>query len=60
MGVKIIADYIPHMEAYRLYDPQYPQQTIAYVDDPKDAVDRGYEVIIVERRSDEIQGISNK
>lgn len=46
MGVKIIADWIPHMEVYRLYDPQYPQQAIAYVDDPKEAEDRGYEVII--------------
>ena len=51
MGVKIIADWIPHMEAYRLYDPQYPQQAIAYVDDPKEAEDRGYEVIINESES---------
>lgn len=46
MGVMIIADWIPYMEAYRLYDPQNPQQAIAYVDDPKEAEDRGYEVII--------------
>ena len=51
MGVKIIADWIPYMEAYRLYDPQYPQQTIAYVDDPKEAEDRGYEVIINDSES---------
>ena len=46
MGVKIVADWIPHMKTYRLYDPEHPEQAFAYVDDPKEAEDRGYEVII--------------
>lgn len=52
MAGKIIADWIPHMEAYRLYDPQNPQQAIAYVDDPKEAEGRGYEVIINDSRKE--------
>lgn len=46
MGIKITADWIPHMKVYRIYDPKHPEQAIAYVDDLKEVEDRGYEVII--------------
>lgn len=35
----IIAEWMPYMMAYRLYDPEYPQKTIAYEED-KDTVKR--------------------
>lgn len=44
----IIAEWIPHMKAYRLYNPKHPQQTIAYEDDEdtarRHAMENGYEV----------------
>ncbi len=46
---RIIAEWIPYMMAYRLYNPKYPQQTIAYEDDKdttrRHATENGYEVI---------------
>lgn len=45
---RIIAEWIPYMMAYRLYDPKHPQQTIAYEDDKdtekQHATENGYEV----------------
>lgn len=48
---KIIAEWIPYMSAYRLYDPAHPEQTIAY-EDSEDAlrqreVEDGYEITIM-------------
>lgn len=44
----IIAEWIPHMRAYRLYDSKHPQQTIAYENDEdtamRHAMENGYEV----------------
>ncbi len=31
------AEWVPYMKAYRLYDPHYPQQTVAYVDSIEEA-----------------------
>lgn len=36
-GMKLNAEWIPHMKAYRLYAPRNPQQTIAYEDDEETA-----------------------
>ena len=30
---KLAADYIDYMGAWRLYDPKYPEWTVAYIDD---------------------------
>lgn len=31
--MKLFAEWIPYMKAYRLYDPRRPQQTVAYEED---------------------------
>ena len=31
--IQLNAEWIPYMKAYRVYDPEYPQQTVAYVAD---------------------------
>jgi len=46
MAVKIIAEWIPHMMAYRLYDPEKPENTIAYEDNLDEAINRGYMIVI--------------
>ena len=46
--MEINAEWIDYREAWRLYDPKYPQQTIAYIDDLEDARSRGYIVQIVD------------
>lgn len=35
--IRLNAEWIDHMKAYRLYDPSYPQQTVAYVDSIEEA-----------------------
>ena len=35
--IQLNAEWIPYMKAYRLYDPEYPQQTVAYVDSLEEA-----------------------
>lgn len=30
MKRKYIAEWIPHLEMYRLYDPEHPNHTVAY------------------------------
>lgn len=47
---RLNAEWIPHMKAYRIYDPKYPQQTIAYEDDldvaEQYALENGYDDIV--------------
>ena len=47
---RINAEWIPYMKAYRLYDPENQQQTIAYEDDIYLAAERcnemGYDLIL--------------
>lgn len=49
---KLIAEWIPYTNRYRLYDARKPHQTIAYEDDldtaEKEAVFNGYSGIITE------------
>lgn len=35
--IQLNAEWISHVKAYRLYDPSYPQQTVAYVDSLEEA-----------------------
>ena len=35
--IRLNAEWIGHVKAYRLYDPRYPQQTVAYVDSIEEA-----------------------
>ena len=48
---KLKAEWIPFMKAYRLYDPEHPQQTIAYEDDEDEAeahaIENGYDGIVI-------------
>lgn len=48
---RLNAEWIPYMKAYRLYEPQHPQQTVAYVDDLDSAEisakDNGYDDIVL-------------
>lgn len=48
LRMEINAEWIDYRDAYRLYDPKYPQQTIAYEDDLDEAKSRGYIVHIVD------------
>lgn len=45
------AEWIPWMRAYRLYDPNYPQQTIAYEENKdvaeKRAIENGYSDLVI-------------
>lgn len=50
--VQLNAEWIPYMEAYRLYDPRYPQQTVAYVDSIEEAERNHPEYRYVEVDSD--------
>ena len=34
------ADWIDYMDAYRVYDPEHPQQTVAYVDEEELQIDK--------------------
>lgn len=43
---ELTAEWIPHMKAYRLFRADKPQSTIAYIEDLKDAQDRGYVVTL--------------
>lgn len=51
MAKRLNAEWIPWMKAYRLYDPQNPQQTVAYEDDEDDAerhaIENGYDGIAI-------------
>lgn len=35
----VIIEYIDHMDAYRIYDAEQPQQTMAYSDTIAEAID---------------------
>lgn len=35
----VMIDYIDHMDAYRIYDAEQPQQTMAYSDTIAEAID---------------------
>lgn len=45
------AEWVPSKEAYRLYDPEHPQQALAYEDDKDEAealaVEHGYDRIVI-------------
>lgn len=42
--MKIYAYWVEYMDAYRLFDPKHPEQTIAYEEDLDEAESRGYEI----------------
>ncbi len=48
--ITLYAVWIPYMDAYRLYDPKYPEQTVAYVDaeDLEKEEQYGYNIIVTE------------
>ena len=37
---KLVAEWIPYMKAYRVYDPLKPQDTVAYEDDEDRLADK--------------------
>lgn len=47
---RLNAEWISYMKTYRIYDPKYPQQTVAYEDDldeaEQHALENGYEGIV--------------
>lgn len=49
--MKINAEWIDYMKAYRLYNPKYPQQTVAYEEDlevaEKRAKEEGYSGLVL-------------
>lgn len=48
--ITLHAIWIPYMNAYRLYDPRYKEQTVAYVD-AEDLVkeeEYGYNIVLVD------------
>lgn len=49
--MKLNAEWIPYMKAYRLYDPHCPQQTVAYEENEEKAEARalkeGYSGLII-------------
>jgi hypothetical protein len=45
---KYHAEYIEHMKCYRLYDPRYPEQTVAYIDNPEEEKEHNVKIIIIE------------
>ena len=47
-NITLYAEWISYMKAYRLYDPKYPQQTVAYVDDLEEAERPGYSIVLVD------------
>lgn len=48
---KLNAEWILYMKAYRLYDPRYPQQTVAYEEDEDvaeaRALEKGYSGLVI-------------
>ena len=46
--IRLNAEWISYMKAYRLYDPRYPQQTVAYVDTIDEAQRPGYKIVEVD------------
>ena len=48
--IKLNAEWIDYRMSYRLYDPNHPEQTIAYEDDlqtaERDAIENGYDGIV--------------
>ena len=48
--VKLNAEWIDFRMAYRLYDPNHPVDTVAYVDDlqtaERDAIENGYSGVV--------------
>lgn len=50
---RLNAEFIPHMNAWRVYDPKHYAQSVAYVDDEdmqaeiEHCAERGYELIKV-------------
>lgn len=43
--IQLNAEWISYMKAYRLYNPHYPQQTVAYVDTLEEAERPGYRIV---------------
>ena len=46
-NILLIAEYIDYRGDYRLYNPDYPWQTVAYVDTIEEAQRDGYIIIEV-------------
>lgn len=51
--MKLHAEWIHYMDAYRIYDPTKPQQTIAYDDRPFDEISsdfqaKGYDISLAD------------
>ena len=44
----IHAEYIEHMDSYRVYDDSKPSSTIAYADDPKELKDHDIDKFILD------------
>lgn len=51
MKKQLNAEWISHRNAYRLYNPENPQQTVAYEDDlevaEQDAIENGYSGLVL-------------
>lgn len=50
MRLKLYAEWVKHMNAYRLYFPHRPSYTVVYVeslDQVTDPKNMGYEVVVV-------------
>lgn len=49
--MKLNAEWIGHMNSYRLYNPKRPQETVAYEDDlevaEERAIEEGYECLVL-------------
>lgn len=52
--ITLHAVWIPYMNAYRLYDPKYKEQTVAYVDaeDLEKEEEYGYNIVLVDADTD--------
>lgn len=40
--------YVSYLEALRVYDPAFPQQTVAYVEDLSEITDAGFDYVLEE------------
>lgn len=50
-GITLHAEWVTYMDAYRLYDPKYPEWTVAYIDSTEDLLEAeefyGYTIVVV-------------
>lgn len=40
--------WVSWLDAYRVYDPSHPEQTVAYVEDLSEITDHGFDYILEE------------